>query len=395
MPRPTKLIPFILVLLLWGCVCPGRVMACRYNVRDIGFVDLDPEPYRFYSYVRNDTPGNVVSLLTNLAAVVLAESNIHFELIQIEKASQHPALKYLGAKPPELLPAGVLVSPDGQRLPVPLLNPGQPAKQSIQTALQQLVSSPKRAEIAHHVQRAFGVILFLEGPQPAENQRVQRAIASAIEQIGGQMKLMPKLIAQPPVMVVIKAASIAKEQVLLWSLGLETNQVPSPRAAIIYGRARWMGPLMKGDEITERNLTGILSIIGADCECGLDISWTQGTRLPIRWDPQQQSEVTRLLGFDPENPQVKIEVSRILERSSSNPKPAPNFEAKLASVEMPANSRASALPHPTNQAPGRMGAAVDTTPEKRLVSILVGMAMVALVAGLWIVWRTARKHSIG
>lgn len=391
MPRPTKLIPFILVLLLWGWVGPGRVMACRYNVRDIGFVDLDPEPYQFYGYVRNDTPGNVVSLLTNLAAVVLAESNIHFELIQVEKASQHPALKYLGDKPPDLLPAGVLVSPDGQRLPVPLLTPGQPVKQAIQTALEQLVSSPKRKEIAQHVQRSFGVVLFLEGPQPAENQRVQRAISSAIEQIGGQMKLMPKLIAQPPVMVVIKAASIAKEQVLLWSLGLETNQVSSPRAAVIYGRARWMGPLMKGAEITERNLTGILSMIGADCECGLDISWTQGTRLPIRWDPQQQSEVTRRLGFDPENPQVKIEVSRILERSSSNPKPPPNFEAKMASMEMPANSRAAALPHPTNQAPSPIVAAVETTPEKRLVSILVGMGVVALVAGLWIVWRTAGK----
>ena len=50
---------------------------------------------------------------------------------------------------------------------------------------------------------------------------------------------------------------------------------------------------MKGEEITEPNLTGILSIIGADCECGLDVSWTQGTPLPIRWDEKLHAQAAR------------------------------------------------------------------------------------------------------
>jgi hypothetical protein len=112
--------------------------------------------------------------------------------------------------------------------------------------------------------------------------RARQAIARALETIRGQMQALPKAIAEPPAMVVLNAAALVRERILLWSLGLDTAATPLPRAAIVYGRARWMGPLMQGDEISEPNLTGLLSIIGADCECGLDVAWTLGSRLPVR-----------------------------------------------------------------------------------------------------------------
>jgi len=105
--------------------------------------------------------------------------------------------------------------------------------------------------------------------------------------------------------------------VLLWSLGLDPTRITEPRAAVLFGKARWIGPLMKGAEISEPNLTGIFSLVGADCECDLDPTWIQGTRLPVRWEPKLHALVTKSLGFDPENPLIKIEVSRILGRRGS------------------------------------------------------------------------------
>jgi hypothetical protein len=69
---------------------------------------------------------------------------------------------------------------------------------------------------------------------------------------------------------------------------------------------------MRGEEISERNLLGLLSAVAAGCECGFDSSRTRGTMLPIRWDEGMRGRAAKALGFDPENPMVKMEVSSIL-----------------------------------------------------------------------------------
>ena len=38
----------VLTLLLWICLYTISIPACRYNVRDVGFVDLGVEPYILY-----------------------------------------------------------------------------------------------------------------------------------------------------------------------------------------------------------------------------------------------------------------------------------------------------------------------------------------------------------
>ena len=56
----------------------------------------------------------------------------------------------------------------------------------------------------------------------------------------------------------------------------------------------------------------ILSIIGFSCECGLDIKTMMGPLIPLRWGEKEQSNVVKYLGFDAENPIVKMEMANIL-----------------------------------------------------------------------------------
>src|SRR5690606_38634283 len=51
-----------------------------------------------------------------------------------------------------------------------------------------------------------------------------------------------------------------------------------------------------------------------DCECELDREWMKGPLLPARWDAGRQQQALQSLGFDPENPLVRAEVSRIVLR---------------------------------------------------------------------------------
>ena len=277
-------------VLIWLCLLPSVTRACRYNVRDVGFVDLETETYRLYGFVRTDTPADTVSLFRELPLSVLRDCNVEFEIVKTDGPTNHPAFKHLPAGMRDSFPAAVLVSPDGQALPLSLSRPGQTFRESLTAALGEIASSPKREEILRTVSRAFGAVLLIEGDNADGNQRARQAITNAFEAIRTQMAAMPKTIAEPPAMIAIDAAALAHERTLLWSLGLDTARTGPPRAAVLYGRARWIGPLMQGDEITEPNLTGILSIIGADCECGLDVAWTQGTRLPVRWDAQRHAQ---------------------------------------------------------------------------------------------------------
>jgi len=391
-------------ILVWACLQPCLTLACRYNVRDAGFVDTETEPYRLYGIIRSNTPADSVAALQEVSAAELRDSNISLEIVNADRQTNHPALRHLPPGPAEASLMAVLVSPDGQSLPWSLSQPGRTFRDTLTRALKETVSSPKREAILRTVSRAFGVVLLIEGEQAAENVRARKAIAGALEQIRAQMQSMPKTIAAPPALIVIEAASYARERILLWSLGLDTAPASQPRAAVLYGRARWMGPLMKGDEITERNLTGILSMIGADCECGLDIAWTRGTRLPVRWDENLHTQVTKALGFDPESPLVKIEVSRIIRRPGLAKAASLGYQEMAldsgpgASAGEPTGTRRSngvsaTVEHvgPTSRAPAL---AESPPPWRRSLIFLAGLAFLILAAGLLILFRAARTKRL-
>ena len=64
-------------------------------------------------------------------------------------------------------------------------------------------------------------------------------------------------------------------------------------------------------------------MVGQDCECGLDRVWMQGEPFPLSWGRTERTAAYAALGFDPDNPQVKGELSRIISRG-------PNSQAKRA-----------------------------------------------------------------
>lgn len=73
-----------------------------------------------------------------------------------------------------------------------------------------------------------------------------------------------------------------------------------------------MGPLLKGEQITENVVENMMRFVGADCECGLDRTWMLGTMVPLRWGSQRQREIVHQYGFDADNPMVVSEMSQIL-----------------------------------------------------------------------------------
>jgi hypothetical protein len=368
-------------------LCSGLALACRYNVRDVGFVDLDTETYHFYGFAGPRTSIEMLGGLQERAAALGRDSNLSVEIIQTGQLTNHPALKYVPPTLGESELAAVLVSPDGQSLLLQTSSSAELFREALPSIFAELTASALRDEILRVVTSDFAAVLLIEGQDAASNTQARNAIGNAIEEIRGQMKLLPKAIASPPAMVLMDVAAAARERILLWSLGLGSTPPPAARAAVLYGRARWIGPLMKGEEITARNVAGILSIIGADCECGLDISWTQGTRLLVRWTEQFHTQLAKSLGFDPENPMVKVEVSRIVARRGSAKSAGMGYQE----VSLDGATNSAPAVNPDSPRPGALGT-VAAMPESRRVfvktAVVIGaLAFTVVLAGLFILVR--------
>jgi hypothetical protein len=312
-----KITIVLIILFIWICSLSNILFACQYNVRETGFADFEMNQYNFYGFVNRETPDDIVINFNQACSSVFTNCNVVPEIINIETQQNHSALQYISQYNINSFPSAVLVSPDSQVFVISLPDSKKLSGNAIKSVLERIVHSPIRNTIIDQVIKTYGVIFVIEGAAQPENEKIRANVKQAILTIQAQMKFMPKSIEHPPELIVLKRESFEKEALLLWSLGLDSQNINDTYAAIIYGKVRWIGPLLKGEEINETNLTNILNIIGMDCECGLDMRLMQGSKLPIKWDGKTQTRLIKHLGFDPENPFIKLEMNRILRKGLS------------------------------------------------------------------------------
>lgn len=364
--------------------------ACRFNVRDVGFVDLEAEAYRLFLFSPAGGAG-VGGGLHRDAEALLRDSPVILEFVPANASETHSAqdLRNKAGGGPET--RALLGDVENLRTPLSLAGRGEGERPEDPLAwCRAALESPVRREILDGVRRAFGVILLMEGANEAANGKAREVIGESVTAIRAQIPSLPKKIAEPPVVVTVRAQDRERERVLLWALRQETAVPGEPRLAIVYGRGRWIGPVMVGEEIRTRNITGIFALIGADCECGLDLGWTQGTRLPLAWDERGRSELSRALGFDPDNPEIRSEISWIVSRRGSG-------ERVRESAESSAAPSAEALAPQVKQAPGpkppstAQESSTRQEPARRLILVTgVGAGLVLAVGG-WLLRRAAEK----
>ena len=298
-------IPFIALLIL------HKSFFCIYNVRDIGFVDLVQSPYTLYVGVHSQTSHEWTLQLQNTARSVFMDTNVEYQVVSLEDTSSNWAKDLFAFWNLSDFPAAILVAPD-KRSKVVSIPYEKSDTRMLWSALERVVTSPLRDLLNDGLIQTHSMILFIESRSPDENRIALETVSKAIETIERTMSQLPKRIEKPPSLIKMDSAMIQKESFLLWSLGMETNVPDLPIVAVLYGRGRRMGPILKGRQIQEYSILGILSVIGLSCECGLDRVWMMGPRIPLRWDKSQQRRVVQTLGFDGENPMVKQEMASIL-----------------------------------------------------------------------------------
>ena len=315
----------VLILLL-----AQTATACRYTVRDVAMVDLAEPHYVFFLITKEKLSSSVAESLAAAAAHVLSDSNVEFRMFDSSPDTNDPVKSsvLLSLKQPDntSYPAVVIQAPDGRTLKLPLTNSELAVGDNsvdaslLRKLLQSVISSPPREELLQYLLRGHSAILVVEGTNNADNQRAISWGKTAVTRVENALPTMAKPIDLPPRLIRFSAQEARREQILLWSLGVDLDEKPTAQIALLFGRGRKLGPVLKIPGSRQQDLWRSLAVVGNDCECGLDRSWMQGPMIPHDWSTTDEADAVAALGFDPGNPLVKAEISRILARGPLDPK---------------------------------------------------------------------------
>jgi len=298
------------VFLIFSLLSFYQATACRYTVREIGYTDLGNTDFYLYMFVNDDTEKEVLEGFQQIGYAVLLDSNVKISIVNIDRETEHPALKYINLKnrKRDLLEI-LFISPFGKAKLISKQISFE--KDEFWEMMESLVNSDIRAKMNAELVKSYGALLLVEGSNPIENARVREIAKKAIEEILLITKSMAKPVDLPVRLYEIPYEKRGSEEILLWSLGVSLLD-EAPSLVTLFGRGRMMGKALKGNEINTKEVFKLLSIIGADCECGLEKKWILGSTVPLRWSMNTRSILTKELGFDVENPMVKSEMSQIL-----------------------------------------------------------------------------------
>jgi hypothetical protein len=304
----------IFLVLFLSCWNVKVSFACRYTVRDVAFVDLGDIPYRLFVYANKGESEGLVAAVNSVAEDVLLDANAVIEFVDTSPKTEHPALKY--ATEVKDFPAVIAVGPEEETL---VLKEGLSVNQAeVTEELRELCSvfidSPVRREMFQKLPEVHSVILVVDGTDADANATTQEMVVQTIPQVEQSLEFLPKPIKEPPHMIHLTAQTAVEERVLLWALGMNPNPSEATQVALLFGRGRKLGPILRFPEDPRRRFIRSLAVVGQDCECGLDRRWMQGPMVPHLWTTKDEKVAIEKLGFDPGNPLVKAEIDRILTR---------------------------------------------------------------------------------
>ena len=313
-----KNIPWILAIGFWlfrsraviiGVLLafPAPAFACRYNIREIGFVNVGQPKFRLAVFIHGDEHDAWLPGFHSTATHTLGMSNVTWDIVDEVKESASPDLRYRAQLGPRLPGGMVLQQGREDGWPVFLHVPDA----ELQDRLTALADSPARARIADAVIDSYGAVLLLRGLDDAANDSARLLAQESIQAITATLTDLPKRIARGPQLVEADP-SLPAEQILAWSLGVNGRDLPQPVVAVVYGRGRLAGPALSGEQLTAARLRDQLSLVGADCECALDHSWMTAGSIPLAISAEQESRIPQVLGFDPAAAPVVAEVHQIL-----------------------------------------------------------------------------------
>lgn len=270
-------------------------LACRYTVRDIGFVQLTAPEVQLV-LLESDKEQAIELALRDVPVTVVS--------VDPDRSPDHPGVRAAQAANA----TAILVDPTGRTCHT--------------TDPLSIGHGPFAKKLAEDASSTFAHVVLLE----SSNAQANTAARAECERLQSSLKAievhLPRPLGHPLRIEQLGAPQQVRERELFWSLGIDVP-VQEPTVLVLYGRARRAGePVILTEETRiegTRELLAQLALVGESCECETSRAWTAEPVGLIQWTRPIHAEASESLGFDPASPIVRNEVIRILGKGP-NPK---------------------------------------------------------------------------
>lgn len=346
MKRSAALIASLLIVFF-----VDAALACRYTVRDIGFVSLRGAEFSLRIVVAE--VGDLAEVRERLSplAKTLDGSNIRLNVEVAAMPRQSP-----GDTSDSMIKVFLIDRAGRQLVLTPFIAEQIDNANNFRTvdridnelceAIQTVLFPPVRQLMIDQSNGSFAQIIVIDGDNTEENERATQVANQASAAIKRIEPMLPRPIAFPVHKLRITTAQRNADPVLMWMFSSDSLEGDSDFKdakiaflAVVYGRGRLAGPVMSGDTITIRETLAQLALVGESCECETDRKWIDEPVLPFFWTQKDRRLAAEGLGFDPESPLVKAEMIRIVSQG-----PKSSREVRTGQIgETPDNRPADAI----------------------------------------------------
>ena len=270
----------------------NAALGCRYNIRDIGFVDLGQR-----------------NLVIEVESPSLQQANEAAERIRTRLRTEHLQLPVRNVVSKDSSHRCTLRSEDRSLTLFADTDASFLVDRSVEAILPPTNQEQWQQSLIDH---SCLVLLLLTGDR-TRDEKARTIVSHGIKLSIDEADLWEKPMTGHPQLLEITPEEKAEVKTVLWSLGFPDDS-GLPMAAVLYGRLRRIGPLLFEDELSAARVSSIISLLGRDCECELPREIFFGPSPPQRWSVKIAEQARRALDFDPEHPMVEMEVRQIVSR---------------------------------------------------------------------------------
>ncbi len=292
----------------------------QYSVREAGFVDVEPRPYRLLHLTETENTPATLARHTELLG-----KTRHSNIVLVHLPADRKKVAALLKSAP--VPANLnksefwLIAPDDRMIP---FDPSG--------SLTLLLRSPMRMQIRSEIAESLCTVLLLESTDEFANKKVHAKVKRVLEAFNkGQVKLDDTLLREVKLLT-LSDQRRDQERWTLWGLGEEPASTESPKVVVLFGNMLRAGDAFEGAEWADKDLLERIATLALPAENNPKQKQLFGAALPFGMEQNWLGDMKDSLKFDPQSKEARLQLADLW--TKAEPKPDEKAPRRLAFTKL-------------------------------------------------------------